>query len=153
VPAARPALVILVSLDTPRGEHNEGGDVAAPVFARIAEQALAHLAVPPEDPDRSLRMAAYRSDSPVTAAYHPAPVAPSPARPTEPARMPELRGLSAREAANLAARQGLLVELKGSGRVVAQTPAPGTELEAVMTCVLTLGRTSGWEGTLTGTTP
>ena len=51
VPASRPALVILVSLDTPRGPRNEGGDVAAPVFARIAEQALRHLAVPPDDPD------------------------------------------------------------------------------------------------------
>src|SRR5262249_8553725 len=36
VPAARPALVVLVSLDSPRGPKNEGGDVAAPVFARIA---------------------------------------------------------------------------------------------------------------------
>jgi cell division protein FtsI (penicillin-binding protein 3) len=142
-PAARPALVILVSLDTPRGEHNEGGDVAAPVFARIAEQALAHLAVPPEDPDRALRMAAYRPDaSAVPAAYHPAP-APPPTGPVEPTRMPDLRGLSAREAATLAARQGLIVELKGSGRVVAQTPEPGTELEATMTCVLTLSRSSG----------
>ena len=43
VPASRPALVVLVSLDTPRGPHNEGGDVAAPVFARVAEQALRHL--------------------------------------------------------------------------------------------------------------
>jgi beta-lactam-binding protein with PASTA domain len=64
----------------------------------------------------------------------------------ETARMPDLRGLPAREAANRAARQGLIVELKGSGRVVAQSPAPGTELEAVMTCVLTLSRTSGREG-------
>jgi len=151
VPAARPALVILVSLDTPRGEHNEGGDVAAPVFARIAEQALAHLAVPPEDPDRALRMVAYRPDAlAVAAAYHPAPPAPSPAGPAEPSLMPDLRGLSAREAATLAARQGLIVELKGSGRVVAQSPAPGTELEAVTTCVLTLSRTHGGEGAPTG---
>jgi cell division protein FtsI (penicillin-binding protein 3) len=151
VPAARPALVILVSLDTPRGEHNEGGDVAAPVFARIAEQALAHLAVPPEDPDRALRMVAYRPEtSAVAVAYHPEPPAPAPAGPTEPTRMPDLRGLSAREAATLAARHGLIVELKGSGRVVAQAPAPGTELEAVMTCVLTLSRTAGGEGTPTG---
>jgi len=150
VPAARPALVILVSLDTPRGEHNEGGDVAAPVFARIAEQVLAHLGVPPEDPDRALRMVAYRPDtSALPAAYHPAP-APPPAEPTAPTRMPDLRGLSAREAATLAARQGLIVELKGSGRVVAQTPAPGTELEAVMTCVLTLSRAAGGEGPPTG---
>jgi len=151
VPAARPALVILVSLDTPRGEHNEGGDVAAPVFARIAEQALAHLAVPPEDPDRALRMVAYRPEtSAVAAAYHPTPLAPAPVGPTEPTRMPDLRGLSAREAATLAARQGLIVELKGSGWVVAQAPAPGTELEAVMACVLTLSRSSGGEGTPVG---
>jgi cell division protein FtsI (penicillin-binding protein 3) len=148
VPAARPALVILVSLDMPKGEHNEGGDVAAPVFARIAEQALAHLGVPPEDPDRALRMVAYRPEaSAVPAAYRPGPPAPPPAGPAEPARMPDLHGLSAREAATLAARQGLIVELKGTGRVVAQTPAPGTELEAVMTCVLTLSRTPGREGT------
>ena len=36
-PASRPALVVLVSLDSPRGARNEGGDVAAPVFARVAE--------------------------------------------------------------------------------------------------------------------
>jgi cell division protein FtsI (penicillin-binding protein 3) len=156
VPAARPALVILVSLDTPRGEHNEGGDVAAPVFARIAEQVLAHLAVPPEDPDRALRMVAYRPDaSAVPAAYHAPRPTPAPAVPVEPSRMPDLRGLSAREAATLAARQGLIVELKGSGRVVAQTPAPGTELEATitMTCVLTLSRSSGPEAGPTGEVP
>ena len=34
--------------------------------------------------------------------------------------------------------------------VVAQTPAPGTELEAVMTCVLTLSRAAGGEGPPTG---
>jgi cell division protein FtsI (penicillin-binding protein 3) len=154
VPAARPALVILVSLDTPRGEHNEGGDVAAPVFARIAEQALARLAVPPEDPERALRMTAYRPDaSALPAAYHPAPAAPSSPGASEATRMPDLRGLSAREAATSAARQGLIVELKGSGRVVAQTPPPGTELDAVMTCVLTLSRTPGREGTSAGETP
>jgi len=155
VPAARPALVILVSLDCPRGEHNEGGDVAAPVFARIAEPALAHLAVPPEDPDRALRMTAYRPDAPaaVPAAYRPPAPPPAPVGPVEPSRMPDLRGLSAREAATLAAREGLIVELKGSGRVVAQTPAPGTELEAVMTCVLTLSRTALREGTPVGRAP
>jgi cell division protein FtsI (penicillin-binding protein 3) len=154
VPAARPALVILVSLDTPRGEHNEGGDVAAPVFARIAEQALAHLAVPPEDPDRAFRMVAYRADtSGVPVAYHPAPPSPPPTGRGEPTLMSDLRGLPAREAAAAAARQGLIVELKGSGRVVAQTPAPGTELEAVMTCVLTLSRTPVQGGAPAGEAP
>jgi hypothetical protein len=54
--------------------------------------------------------------------------------------MPDLRGLSAREAALQAAQRGLVVELRGSGRVVGQRPEPGTELEAGTTCVLTLRR-------------
>ena len=154
VPAARPVLVILVSLDSPRGPHNEGGDVAAPVFARIAEQALGRLAVPPEDADRMLRMSAYRPEAPAgPASFHAGPASASPAGAGGPARMPELRGLSAREAATLAARQGLIVELKGSGRVVAQSPAPGTELEAVTTCVLSLSRAAGRAETPSGQTP
>jgi beta-lactam-binding protein with PASTA domain len=54
--------------------------------------------------------------------------------------MPDLRGRSAREAAIAAARRGLLVELHGSGRVIAQAPEPGSEIEPGLTCTLTLGR-------------
>jgi beta-lactam-binding protein with PASTA domain len=54
--------------------------------------------------------------------------------------MPDLRGRSAREAAIAAARRGLVVELHGSGQVIAQAPLPGTEIEPGVTCVLTLGK-------------
>ena len=54
--------------------------------------------------------------------------------------MPDLRGRSAREAAIASARRGLIVELHGSGHVTSQIPEPGTEIEAGMTCVFTLGR-------------
>jgi cell division protein FtsI (penicillin-binding protein 3) len=140
VPAARPALAILVSLDTPRGPRNQGGDVAAPVFARVAEQALQRMAVPPEEPQRVMRMLAWRPPELVPAAYRPEP---RPlAEPAEPGTMPDLRGLSAREASINAARRGLVVRLEGSGQVVRQEPAPGTELEAGMTCILSLGRSA-----------
>jgi cell division protein FtsI (penicillin-binding protein 3) len=43
-PINNPAVTILVSLDSPVGLH-EGGQVAAPVFKRIAEQVLAYLDV------------------------------------------------------------------------------------------------------------
>jgi cell division protein FtsI/penicillin-binding protein 2 len=43
-PINNPAVTILVSLDSPIGQH-EGGQVAAPVFKRIAEQVLAYLDV------------------------------------------------------------------------------------------------------------
>jgi cell division protein FtsI (penicillin-binding protein 3) len=142
VPVARPALVVLASLDTPRGARNQGGDVAAPLFARVAEGALRVLAVPPDDQGRVLRAVATAPQAVVPAAYRPRDVPrPQPlAEGEEPGLMPDLRGQSAREAAIAAARRGLVVELRGSGRVVAQAPAPGAEIEAGHTCVLTLGR-------------
>jgi len=145
VPAARPALVILASLDEPKGEFNQGGDVAAPLFARVAERALRQLAVPPEDPSRVLRPLPLATQALVSrAAYSaPAPTAPEAEPVDEPGRMPDLRGQPAREAAIAAARRGLTVELRGSGRVVAQTPDPGAEIEPGLTCVLTLSRDGG----------
>jgi len=136
VPALEPAVVVLVSLDTPQGPLNQGGDVAAPVFARVAEAALRRLAVPPEDTSRVMKVDSRPPENLVRVAYQPDP-APL-AEPAEPGLMPDLRGRSAREAAIAAARRGLIVELKGSGRVVEQSLAPGTELEAGMTCVFVL---------------
>jgi cell division protein FtsI (penicillin-binding protein 3) len=46
-PAHDPALLILVVIDSPRGAYH-GGDVAAPVFSRIALPALSYLRVPPD---------------------------------------------------------------------------------------------------------
>ena len=145
VPASRPALVILVSLDTPKGPANEGGDVAAPLFARIAEPALRRLAIPPDDPDRVLRSAGLRAENVHLAAYQPPPASHDArgASPDESGSMPDLRGTSAREGATSAARLGLIVELRGSGRVVKQTPEAGAAIEAGMTCVLQLGEMPG----------
>jgi cell division protein FtsI (penicillin-binding protein 3) len=141
VPASHPELVILVSLDRPRGPRNQGGDVAAPVFARVATEALQRLAVRPDDPTRVIRVTQRTEAGVHEAAYRPVAV---PARlPNDvqtPGIMPDLRGHSAREAAVAAARLGLVVELEGSGPVVAQTPAPGVEVEPGATCRLTLGR-------------
>jgi hypothetical protein len=114
--------------------------VAAPLFARIAEPALRRLAVPSDDPDQVLRATGLRAENIHLAAYQPPPAA-NPANPSEAGFMPDLRGGSAREGATTAARLGLIVELKGSGRVVKQAPEPGAAIEAGMTCVLQLGGT------------
>lgn len=47
VPARRPVLTILVVVNEPQLEHY-GGTVAAPVFGKIAHEALDYLDVPPE---------------------------------------------------------------------------------------------------------
>jgi cell division protein FtsI (penicillin-binding protein 3) len=47
VPAKHPSLVILVTVDEPRGAI-WGGVVAAPAFAEIAKFALQYLEIPPD---------------------------------------------------------------------------------------------------------
>ena len=47
-PAGDPRLVVVVVINDPRSGAYYGGEVAAPVFARIAEGALRQLAIPPD---------------------------------------------------------------------------------------------------------
>jgi cell division protein FtsI (penicillin-binding protein 3) len=62
-PINSPAVTILVSLDSPVGLH-EGGQVAAPVFKRIAEQVLPYLEVPRDVPiGARLIQAAYKGSN------------------------------------------------------------------------------------------
>jgi membrane peptidoglycan carboxypeptidase len=145
VPASRPALVVLVSLDTPKGVRNEGGDVAAPLFSRIANEALRLLAIPPDDPTRNIRLVTYSPETIERTAL----VAERTAEPVkvhvaagatidDPRIMPDLRGLSLREAALKAAKHGLTVEIHGTGVVAGHTPLPGTPIAPGMSCSLDL---------------
>ena len=48
-PAKQPRIVLVVVINNPRGQLFGGGDVAAPVFARVASRALRVLGVLPND--------------------------------------------------------------------------------------------------------
>ncbi len=142
VPASRPALVVLVSLDTPKGARNEGGDVAAPVFSRIANEAARLLAIPPDDPTRNIRLVTYSPETIARTTFAAdRPRDPLKLTSDDPRIMPDLRGLSLREAALMAARYGLAVEIHGRGVVAGHTPFPGTPIEPGMTCSLDLSST------------
>jgi beta-lactam-binding protein with PASTA domain len=54
--------------------------------------------------------------------------------------MPDLQGLSARDALRRLVTLGLTARIQGDGFVVAQDPAAGTSLDAVGQCRLTLER-------------
>ena len=48
-PVERPAIAVLISIDSPQGAYY-GAEVAAPVFKKIAEQTLTYLGVPKDRP-------------------------------------------------------------------------------------------------------
>jgi len=66
-PASRPRLAMVVTINEPRGKEYYGGQVAAPVFARIMAGALRALNIPPDTaPDTSLKRVALANPVEVT---------------------------------------------------------------------------------------
>src|ERR1700686_1570846 len=156
-PINDPAVTILVSLDSPVGQH-EGGQVAAPVFKRIAEQGLPHLDVPRDVPlSPKFIQASYKnSELDETASledFTPTDFSGLPDQPlvestapntkwgksqTPPAtvavdegsdiEVPDLSGKTMRDVTEVCLRLGLDPILVGSNLATNQTPAAGTKV-------------------------
>jgi cell division protein FtsI (penicillin-binding protein 3) len=137
VPADKPRLVVAVVLDEPMiGRY--GGDLAGPVFRRVAEASLRYLGVMPEVKTAKLKSIAKEDDpaAPVLAAFKPEPVpaAPPSAQPVlgppspVSVKVPDLTGQPAKEAVRAMGALGLVPEIEGTGRLVRQNPSPGTQL-------------------------
>lgn len=154
VPSRQPALTILVVIDSPKGRGYYGGAVAAPVFRRVAEASLRYLGIPPNVDPAGRVVVARRADAdepavgPTPAAARLAPPLPAP---VAAGSMPDLRGLSARDAVVAAARAGLTAILAGDGHVVDQDIEPGAAIVPGGTCRLRLARLHALAGT--GTHP
>src|SRR5438094_689865 len=156
-PINNPAVTILVSLDSPVGQR-EGGQVAAPVFKRIAEQVLPHLDVPRDVPiGPRLVQAAYHnrqaSDSATLGDYTPADFSGLPDQPPMEAsapnrkggkshrpsatvavdeggdiQVPDFSGKTMRDVTETCLRLGLDPVLVGSSLATNQTPAAGARV-------------------------
>jgi len=148
-------VTILVSLDSPVGEH-EGGQVAAPVFKRIAEQVLPYLDVPRDVPlSPKLMQAAYRRNemeddsslsdfAPVDFSTQPdqAPAAQNSEKKAETPKptvtvaldeggdiaVPDFQGKTMRDVTEMCLRLGLEPVLVGSGLAVDVAPASGAKV-------------------------
>lgn len=139
-PSRSPKYAVLVLIDTPRAGTYYGGTVAAPVFKRIAEAALARAAVTPTiNPRPSIAINAQSGTLPSHADdLNPAPVRASVGGPN---LMPDVRGLSARQALRLLSMAGLKVRVNGIGFVSRQLPAPGEPVDPGSVASVTLDRT------------
>ena len=142
VPSRNPIMTVIVMVDSPRVGGDTGGAIAAPIFKNIADASLRLLGVTPTINPPPPVLVARRSNSPVTTTA--APLAPAivtmPASISDGGGLPDLRGMSAREALRELARLGLTVRMEGAGVVVDQHPAPGSLLEPGASCTLVLNR-------------
>ncbi len=132
VPAERPRLVIVVTLDEPMIGHY-GGDLAGPVFRRVAESSLRYLGVSPAHTQTRISTVT-ASDDPVdrktppstevAALPNPAPREVGPPLPST-VRVPDAMGMGARDALRALGAAGLVPVVEGTGRLVKQIPPPG----------------------------
>ncbi len=141
VPSRNPALTVIVMVDSPRVGGDTGGVIAAPIFKRIAESALRYLGTTPTINQPPPVIVVRNQPTPVTSASvvgEPNVIA-MPAHMTE-AGLPDLRGMSAREALRELARVGLTARMQGTGVVIEQDPPAGSPYEPGATCTLVLNR-------------
>jgi membrane peptidoglycan carboxypeptidase len=142
VPSRKPALAILVVIDAPHANGYFGGTVSAPIFKRIAEASLRHLGVGRTiNPPAPVLVARNGGDDEMRARPVSAPATVAPAvEVTQTDVMPDLRGMSARDALRALTRIGIVARMSGDGVVLEQSPAAGTALGASPACLLKLGR-------------
>ncbi len=126
LPAEAPQLVMLVTIDEPKVGHY-GGLTAAPVFSRIAAQAMQSLKVAPnqEMPGGealpSLEQIIVEASAPARSGFQELSSSETSGGPV----MPDFVGLSYRQVLEFMETGQLNVSFRGRGRVVEQSPDPG----------------------------
>ncbi len=121
-PAENPKIAVLIVLDTPQGIVHQGGQLAAPRAKNLLEGALQYYGVPVANDTQSTI-----SVSPSDPIVRPAP------KPLVPERtplsgeviVPDLIGLTIRQAGAALSKNELHFDFSGSGLVSEQTPAAG----------------------------
>lgn len=148
-PVDDPRIVCLIVIDEPEG-RGLGGEVAAPVFARIMERVVRgpkhEFVFGPVGPDPGRTAPRTFAAGPATATVEPAALcargdtfggvtpmakvaAVAPGVGEEPMELPDLRGMSIRRARREVTRRGLVLSFEGSGHVRDQSPRAGSSVE------------------------
>jgi cell division protein FtsI (penicillin-binding protein 3) len=133
-PADEPKLVLLIVIDEPQGS-TYGGVVAAPVFKAIMEKVLPYLNVLPKgtlivrnESDSTLKKETFGNEPSIQEVKV--------GKGAGMVVMPDLTGLSMRNALSRIEGKGLIIKVSGNGKVVEQTPRPGTMIEKGDICYL-----------------
>ncbi len=143
VPSRQPLLTIIVVIDSPHAKGHVGGIAAAPVFERIARSSLRYLGVAPTINPEAPILVQRVETNPVeaTALINTPAIVPLMPAERDPNVVPDLRGMSGRDALRALAQVGLTARVQGTGVVVDQQPPAGSPLERATNCLLILTRT------------
>ncbi|MBI2819909.1 MAG: penicillin-binding protein [Acidobacteria bacterium] len=129
-PAESPQFAMIVMLDSPRGKYH-GGDVAAPVFRRIAEQALAYRNIPSHEAQPAVSLAAYKPKP-----FRESGLSGDTGESTQFREgipgliVPDFVGQGVRSVTTRALESRLPVHIEGNGVAYEQEPSPGEILPA-----------------------
>ena len=134
-PSRNPAVAMIVVIDAPKRKGYFGGAVAAPVFQRIADATLRHLAIAPNVNRQPPIVVARGTDGPsIAPVSHDRREGPQLTAAGDSA-MPDLAGLSAREAVRALIELGWEPRLRGQGAFVARQSVPGGNARGPGRCV------------------
>jgi cell division protein FtsI (penicillin-binding protein 3) len=143
VPADKPRLVIAIVLDEPMIGHY-GGDLAGPVFRRVAEASLRYLGVTPSGSGKLAGLT--RAGDPADALVKPlvsSTLPPLPPPPPDPnainVPVPDVTGMAARDVVKTLLALGLVPQVEGSGRAARISPNPGALVPKGSTVRVTFG--------------
>jgi membrane peptidoglycan carboxypeptidase len=142
IPSRDPAVAIIVVIDSPHGPNGYfGGSVSAPVFKRIAESTLRYFGIGPTiDPEPPVLVERRETIDRRARRQNAAEPIVSFVAAGAPGTIPDLHGLSAREAVRILVKRGLSARLSGDGFVMSQNPPAGSVLEPGGVCSLVLNR-------------
>jgi len=133
-PADFPKIALLVVVDEPQG-GSYGGVVAAPIFKAIMEKVLPYLHVVPKGTvvvKNELDSAPRKEASGTRPTIDGVRVG----KGAGTVVMPDLTGLSMRNALSRMEGRGIIIKVSGNGKVVEQTPKPGAVIERGDICFL-----------------
>jgi cell division protein FtsI (penicillin-binding protein 3) len=133
-PSDEPKVVLLVVIDEPQG-NNYGGVVAAPIFRAIMEKVLPYFNIIPKG---TMVVKNEINFTPQKAVWVSQPIIDGVkvGKGAGIIVMPDLTGLSMRNALSRMEGKGLIIKVSGTGKVVEQIPRPGVVIEKGDICFL-----------------
>ena len=132
IPAQNPEFVIYIAVDEPK-KYYYGSQVAAPVFAEVASFAVRQKGL------RPLLLGGTENISSVVRKVAHSKKLKSVLQNTQKGFMPNLKGLSLRQAVSRLQGSSVKIRMKGSGWVTKTIPASGKELSSSQAVQLYLG--------------